>query len=322
MGVIRYKVNSGVLPMTVSLIGGEGTIINTHTAYDEQEFVGTFSGSYELKFVDSAGCEKVEIIAPCENCPGGYTPAGIGCEGEDIEDPVEITPLHPLVGKKLNVYTSGNVAFFSTMNYDGTGDYEWHSTSYWRNIPSNTTDGAMNRSAVWIADAQSNQDIKFSFCIDLNVEKIYYVGFGCDNEGTMSINGVEVLHQNTVAIATMFGNPSALDYNHKIWFIYPISLKAGRNIIEVGSHNIYGPAAVGLEIYNSSLLPLKAAANDTEANIIFRSRDLVALGKNAEQVLIGGTVVSGYECTSPGYSLSTCGPTPKCVKITKIDCPN
>ena len=328
MGKIVYEVTSGKFPITVDLAGDNvpGGLQNIHSSYGTYEFDNVPLGIYTLTFSDattSEVCEFVEVIDPCVSCPPGYVPIGNTCQKTDIVAATEYLPLRTLVDKRRIEYSSrGTLIFENDWTYGGTGTFEKISSTneYWTNDWTSTIRGPMNRSAVWVTPYTSLQDIQFSVCIDIALPKIYYVGIGSDNWSYIRLNGERILDQDLNAIAAMLGVTSNKDrppFNY--WFIYPIFLNEGRNVLEVGGHNEYNVAAVGVEVYDATPETLKAVTSDVELGdaLLFRAKQL--LGGYASYEWSPGSGYHGYECP-PGYALVTCEEPYHCVRKEVLEC--
>lgn len=337
MGRIVYTITSGELPITVNL-KQDGVIIytNTHSSYGTYSFENVDKGTedyvtfvidfYELS-TELCGTETITL---CVNCPDGWQMSGDKCIYYDEVEPTYTTPTYTIVAKNdddaYSIY--GAIVFDGGWDYNGTGDYERIlplTNTYWANTPYPSFTGVMNRTAVWASSTKTNQDIAFTFCIDIAVTKSYYIGFGCDNLGKIKLNGSFILEQNITNIKDMIianGDPTGqnpIAVTFKYWYIYPVEIPAGENIIEVFGHNIDSVAAVGIQIYNATRQDLFDATNENPLGdkILFSSEELIGEALNYEYSITDGH--HGYSCPD-GYALNTCGETPVCVKRIEINC--
>jgi hypothetical protein len=329
MGRIVYTITSGDLPMTVNL-KQDGSIIDTniHAVYGTYSFEDVDKGTetyltLTVEFIDSMDCYTSEIITLCVNCPDGYDQVGDKCIHYEEVEPVYTEPVYTIVKKEDDpayaVY--GAIVFDDGWNYNGTGVYERIlplTNTYWANSPYPSFTGVMNRTAVWASETKGDQDIGFSFCIDIAVAKTYYIGFACDNWGKIKINGTFILEQDRDDIMTMF-NTTDSGILHKYWFIYPVEVEAGRNIIEVYGHNESWIAGVGIQIYNATKKDLFDVTNENPlgSKILFSSEELVDSVLNYEYTPTEG--YHGYNCPD-GYSLDDCDGSPKCIQRIEINC--
>ncbi|MBC7088736.1 MAG: hypothetical protein H5T96_09780, partial [Tissierellales bacterium] len=265
---VQYTIDDGMLPITVELVGSGLT--NIHEVYGSYSFEDVPDGVYVLLFTDSGGCTYQANIAPCTNCLPGYTSVGDQCILYEEEEATFTSPTYTVLATSTNSsYGSYGTLLFSSWNYDGTGVYErWTTVPYWANNWTNV--GPLNRTAVWSSVTHSLQDIGFSFCIDIAVAKTYYVGFGCDNYGKVKLNGEYIIEQDVTALTNMIvtngdsydGAPDRIPFRY--WYIYPLDLPVGQNIIEVFGHNEYSVAAVGIQIYDTTPYELKNATSDAD----------------------------------------------------------
>lgn len=328
---VQYTIDDGVLPITVELLEGypadEPNVIvdsNVHVSYGTYEFTNIFDGQHTLRITDSKSCTYEAPVSSCTNCYPGYTPVGDLCVLYEEESPTYTTPTFSIMAKSPNSsYGSYGALLFDSWNYNGTGTYERLLNSYWRNDW--TVNGPLNRTAVWSSVIYDDQDIGFSFCIDIAVEKIYYVGFGCDNYGKVKLNGEYIIEQDVTALTNMIvsngdsydGYPDRIPFRY--WYIYPLTIPAGRNVIEVFGHNDYSTAAVGIQIYDATPSQLKIATSDADLGdkILFDSIDLVGQDLQYEYSTTNG--FHGYSCNE-GFALDTCGETVKCIKRDELAC--
>ena len=210
MGIIRYELVDGYLPMTVSLIGS-GAPDQVHASYGQYAFTGITMAN-TLLITDNEGCVKSIDVTKCVSCPDGYTSVVGGCEKTETIAPTNPTDPRNLV-KSTNIRygTTGTVVFSGGWNYNGTGTAFNHYTSgsFWINPiisggNGDTIHGIMNTNAVWSSLTLDNQYIGFPIYFTTVVEKTYYVGVGCDNIAEIKLDGVSILMQDTAALYAMF----------------------------------------------------------------------------------------------------------------------
>jgi hypothetical protein len=335
---IVYTINDGTLPIIVQVMDGITEVdSNSHVVYGTYEFNDVPDGEYTLLFTDADSCTYSSAIALCTDCPEGYESVGDKCVEYDVVDVTYTSSVYTVVKKSSDVaYSVYGLLIFDSWNYNGTGSFEWvnDSNTYWRNVPYPTNVGVMNRSAVWGSTTSNNQDIGFSFCISIAISKIYYIGVGCDNYSIIKLNGVSIIEQDVTALKSMFpplGMSGGTDdgVTFKYWYVYPIELSVGQNVIEIFGHNVTLVAGVGIEIYDATKQELINATSDTDlgsttridtdtkGKILFRSSDLV--GETLQYEYSTGGGYHGYSCPE-GYALDTCGETVRCVKKDILDC--
>ena len=247
-------------------------------------------------------------------CPSGYTQLGNICQL--VEETAATPPVYQdiLVSRTNVSYSAYGTAIFSSYNSDGTGTYSVVSLSntFWNNSAETTTNGPLNRSGVW--GARGSHEIGFTFQQYIPSSKIYYVGFGCDNIGSIKVNGTTIIQQDLSALNTMWGTTGD-NITFRYWYIYPVQLSVGLNIIELWGFNNGGESSVGFEIYDATSAELAAATSyvDLGNKLIYSTKDHIG-----DPVYLGSGGV-GYTCPE-GYQLSVENGDITCVKITNISC--
>jgi len=168
----------------------------------------------------------------------------------------------------------------------------------WGNPNSLTTQGPLNRCAIWtnpFSSTPTNTWIGFSDCLTgITTTKTYYIGIGADNEFRLVLDGVEIL--NTV------GNVWT-DQQFKWWHVYPINIGAGDHTLELYGLNLGSDAGFGCEIYDNTLEDLTGFTSYSQINVIYTSSGETTA--TIVQDLSGNYSSSGYTCPS-GYVYSTC----------------
>lgn len=340
MALIRYEVNSGTPNITVTLYRNvtEQLGQNVHTQHEEGQFsfTGVAEDDYKIIAVDADGCNYQIPIDYCV-CPDEtYTAVNNGCVKYEQEAAILREPLEPIFPKSYSNYAQyGSLIFEPGYNIDGTGTYERIDTSnpYWINcnqVACRYATGPLNRSCVWAEHIYPPQDIGFSFCIDLLQTKTYYIGMACDNWSFIKVNGQMVVDQGHAApngnlsealapLMAMLGQDSRVAFRN--WFIYPVELHSGRNVVEVYGHNhTQYLAGFGMEIYDATPNDLKAATSDEDLGdkLLFRSKSLV--GQYLDYTYSPSDGYRGYRCNTEGFVLNTCEGDPFCEKRIFIPC--
>ena len=268
---------------------------------------------------------------PCTTCNEGFTPTVGWCYKVETTTPTPpTTPRYLARANSGTTYANLGSLILDSYTSTGSGIIGTQLTStLWKNIAGNSTDGPLNRTAMWTSSYHiSNQTVGFSVCIDISTTKTYYVGCGFDNYGSISVNGTVVIDQQTDLAASMYASfaaqgitpapGSAGSTPFQYWWMYPIELTAGPNIIQIiglnGPTPIDSPAAIGVEVYDATQAELAAITTqiDLDAVTIFTTSTL-----DGAQVTVGNLGV-GYVCPS-GYQLSCTEPY-MCVKTTKEAC--
>ena len=231
-------------------------------------------------------------------------------------DPPAGTP-DTLVAKTFASYTTcGSYIYAPGYLSNGTGTSTQISTSnpFWINwngvtpcANNNTTSGPLNRAGIWASTTTDNQDLGFSVCLNLDEDKTYYVGIGCDNYGIIKLDGNTIVSQDVAALDIEYPAAGALSSTFKIFHIYPVNITSGFHILELIGHNVSSAAALGVEIYDNTSVEIAAATSYDDLNLIFSSKDYVG-----DTVQIDTN--SGYSCPE-GYTLSSCEFPYTCVQI-------
>jgi len=264
----------------------------------------------------------------CQSCPPGYTAVIGSCYKEIIVNPtVPSDPQYLYAKSNIRYGTVGTLVFAEGWNYNGTGTAYtlYNAGSFWKNplitsIYGSTTDGVMNKNAVWSGVTADYQTVGFPICIDIDEEKVYLVGLGCDNIAEIKVDGTSILMQDADALYTIYTDngwsiPAPSESTFRLWFIYPVRLTAGKHIIELIGHNTINVAAVGLDIYDMSIDALMACNSyaDMGVGLLFSTKNevgkLVKIGNEGQ----------GYTCPE-GYVLGYCDDNPMCYKIDYVPC--
>ena len=251
-------------------------------------------------------------------CPTGYSVYEGTCRKVSIlptTQPPSFTPLL-LVAKTYLQYSWYGVKIYNagySTNGSGTSTlYTFTSPdNFWQNNDSALDEGAMNRTAIWTASSYSYQQIGFSQCLDIAVEKTYLVGFGVDNYVTIKVDGEAVMDMAPVEDSVTF----------RYWHVYPVTIRAGFHILEVIAKNSESIAAVGVEIYDCT--PAQLMATKTQAQLdsytVFSTKDLRPVGTNPIVYSYTYSGTDGYPVID-GYSLVMCDGTPYYQKIEYSPC--
>lgn len=225
------------------------------------------------------------------DCPEGYilnTNTGL-CEG------IITTPIVPSAETRTacnavsDAWVNFGVTLYSTFNTDGTGISTLHhlTDTYWSNSAANTSNGVLNRVALWACDAAGlpqtssdylplDENIGFIFPIDVLATKTYYVGIGGDNKVRIRVNCQTIVDMDPLAMGVQY--PTAgISAPFKYWHIYPITLTPGRNVIELTGLNYGGPGGFGAEIYDNTAAEIIAATNGIGLNIIFSTANMIGM---------------------------------------------
>ncbi len=299
--LIEYKEDSAST-WIIPIAPPNPTTLNSYPLYLE---LGKF---YTIR-VSSVGhnCVKkyIYVFVPVgECCPAGYTLSPDGSYCYLIQTTAATPPSLPEAAAAVSdthFNECGSRVIDLGFTINGSGSYTAIPTSvpFWINgsggvcNPGNTSDGPMNRNAVWSTTAAfAGQTVGFTFCITITTPKIYYIGMSFDNYGQMSIDG------NTILLTDNFSTDPL-----KNWCIYPVFLTVGNHVIEVvginGPGGFPNPGAIAIEIYNNTRDEILSSIGYGSLNVIFKTSDYVG---QPIQIGSGGL---GYTCPA-GYSLILC----------------
>jgi len=244
-------------------------------------------------------------IIDCSSCSGtGWLPYdGDTCYREITTAPTAPTSTIPLIPRSAVEYSQLGTRFYAAgYTTGGTGTITTTSLTapLWFNSPNNTTNGPMNRCAIWYsAFTVTNTWLGFSTCLTgISQTNTYYVGIAADNEFRLVLDGVQIL--NTI------GNSMGPQDKFKYWHVYPVTIPAGDHTLELYGLDYGIIAGFGMEIYNNTLAELTAATTLNDIDIIFSSSGYTTA--DVVQTTGGVYLTSGYTCPS-GYVYSTCSGT-------------
>lgn len=241
-----------------------------------------------------------DCILSCE-CPDGFTmtPAGDEC--------IRVDSFAPAV----------NGTLYRACAADASVAYGWAGAQY----PGGLIDNALaffldrlNTVGVWACDPSTgavgtnpiDEWIGFSVCLDVEQGGDYVVGMAADNRLRFRLNG-----------APTFTLGSSATANFNYWWMNPITLASGLNIVELEGRNDGLVAAFGAEIYG----PFAAGSTATDAsmaalnypdNLFWSTLDVIG------QPFLTGQA-SGYSCPD-GYALNACEGEVLCTRIERVDC--
>lgn len=273
----------------------------------------TDSVAYILNAVWTGVWPPAPIDPPCGECPEGFTLNSITglCERREELEPT-CGPSYYTAGpgaKSVN-YSVNGARFYenatlrpfplshtSAANIEDAAAAPLNLVSTVATAPWNTR---LNDVGVWNSAANTpyNEWIGFTACLELVEEKTYYIGIAGDNYVRFSLNGTLVFESSNGSLDA-FRN----------WFMIPLTLPAGTNIIELEGLNLGLIAAFGAEIYDADLATLSAMTLPAQIDAV----TVFSTGN-----VIGSTFDLGEQsgCQCPeGYSLSTCQGFTVCVII-------
>jgi hypothetical protein len=310
-----------------TLIQGDATTIANHTIFstasleDDNTALVFDADSYGNKFDQSLTCSGGQTLEMCDGtpncgykpkgaCPEGYTASADGqaCVpiggGEDTASALGLTR-----AVQNAAYSLQGAAFYNadaTYNSRVTDPFWGSDDCGTINTRSSGLCGRLNVSGIWLNSAFDDQWIGMNTCLVVPQSKIYYIGYGADNEIRLYIDGNTF--PNPVSPAS--GSENFLD-----WKVYPVYLPAGKHILTIEAMNVGGGTdhAVGVEVYNNTLAELQ---NDA-ADIIYSTIKL--LDGKAHDTYVkeddeNGTIVrQRFSC--PSAKVNVCSDTLGCPAI-------
>lgn len=255
-----------------------------------------------------AYCLKNDVLS----CPANYTLTDAGCSRTQIQPATPPTGGTGTQGVATKVnseqWNNGGARIFAPgfpLNGNGTlvasltTPHFWvNGTTQWNNSTRNLLDSRMNVAGIWVLNGTAitgytpvNEYIGFSRKVTVTSARTIYIGMAADNDFKFLLNGVPLVDTSSAG-GNIGGAP-----NFGYWNIYPLTLRAGDNYIEMYAQNYGSVAGFAAEIYDCSLAQLQSATTEAGLNIIFTTRDVV--GQNFD---LGVTV--GYSCPS-GWSFDS-----------------
>lgn len=269
-------------------------------------------------------------------CPPGYelTADGQSCVQEITAAAVFVQPQPVSFSAYTNTaYGSWGVRIFKPNEWttcgtpiqSGSSSYDYivrcelvpspctanSSGAFWRNRLNNIGVWYSNNN-YWPGPANNNYPGTLCLCDTINVPttKVYYLGIGGDNRISVKVNGQ--LYVNNCGNVTGGTDTSAV--NFKWWNIFPVTLNAGPNIIELCNTNLSLIGTLGCEIYDMTLDQLTAVTNSNQLNLVYSSKEYHIGGPRE-----GTTFCSEWACPS-GFAIDLTGDEPVCKQILYTPC--
>lgn len=161
----------------------------------------------------------------------------------------------------------------------------------------------INKIGLWTSpDAPPSEWVGWSFCVNIPSTGVYTIGVAADDACRVKVNG------------NLTFSFDGAGWNFLAFRMFPITLSAGLNIIEMEISNFGGGSAtLAAEIYSASTSVISGITSESELlpYIVFSTGDY--LGQNWQT-----GEDSGFSCPS-GYALNTCDNPYTCVKISKAE---
>lgn len=237
-------------------------------------------------------------------------------------------------------YTNFGVAIYNTFSVNGTGTSTvYHTTdTYWSNPTANSTDGVLNRVALWACGADdnpqatdpmlpTNEYIGFIYPVNLLATKTYYVAVAGDNAVRIRLDCVDIVNMDPNAVGAQYSiGPEAA---FKYWHVYPVTIPAGHHVIELTGLNYGNVAGFGAEIYDNTKAQIIASTNGTGLNIVFSTADMIGTQLQVSNTFSGtcpdGTCIDfdtdhNLVCTSVDTISPVCDPCADTIVTDVLDC--
>lgn len=268
------------------------------------------------------------------NCPPGYdvTLDRLSCVRIFTTGYTTVSTDMPAPGGTDPAYGTNGFLIYNVNDYDTSGDvitnYAYNGGYFGLDSNMSPRDlfwaNRMNYIGIW-KQGEPRYIGVLSFCTTINAPttKTYYVGIGGDNGNSFKINGTTIVQQPLNQLS---------DFQY--WHIYPVTLNAGLNLIEISNQNTGGPGNFSGEIYNNTLSELTGATGTSQLNVVFSTGDYLPARsvsgittsgyRYIENTLQGNLYGQGF-CTNyycpPGYTLDTTNPlSPVCKLIEYTSC--
>lgn len=181
-----------------------------------------------------------------------------------------------------------------------------YSNTLWVNTsPASLSKGRLNSTGIWkCSDGNYTGTLGFSRQINIPTTKQYYIGIGADNTATFKINGTTIVAQNSSALGVQYTGVSDDTVTFRIWHVYPVTLNAGPNLLEISGTNSGGPGVFGCEIYDATESDLLGCNTESDLIpfLIFTTANIPTLGVGNYVADNDPFVVGSYTC-SAGYTL-------------------
>lgn len=167
--------------------------------------------------------------------------------------------------------------------------------------------GRLNAVGVWLNNSWGNNWIGMNVCVKIPVGKVYYIGYGVDNNVRIYIDGT--LWKEHVMV-----NDNDHRY-YSYWQVRPRFLSSGNHIVTIEAQNIvdqFNQRSVGLEVYDNTIAELKAHTLDT----IFSTIQLVNSSKPYDTYVkdANGNILYQHLKCGQG-SINICDDSPGCPAI-------
>lgn len=177
--------------------------------------------------------------------------------------------------------------------------------------------GRLNYCGVWPTVTNPapplNEWIGFTSCINTLSAQTFYVGIASNDFFRIKLNG-DILVESNLSLLTNGLSYYTYPLNYSTWSVFPITLSAGENYIELEGRNSGGTASFGAEIYSGDIATLSAITSQSvlSAYTIFSTANLTGL-------TFDNAGSSGLTCPE-NYVLNSCGAIEYCVRVYRNSC--
>jgi hypothetical protein len=149
---------------------------------------------------------------------------------------------------------------------------------------------------VTIKSASDDTWMTKTFCVDISAAQSYVLHVGADNNWKIKIDGQDFA---SCGYSYCFKNGAFMEQE----------FATGKHLVELKYINEGGPGAVWFEVFNNTLPEIKAAAQDSDLNTIYSTKNLV-----------GDFWDYSGEICPVGYAYDVCSQDKMCTKIEHADC--
>jgi len=233
--------------------------------------------------VEDAGHFYVGASGSTLSCDTGYSLIGNLCEITTtvVASQINNLPAFLPVSRTSDVYGQfGSVVYDAGYNVNGTGTFTaldpYLTNTVWSNpSPYTAQVGPVNRAGIWnsLGDGPYNEWVGVTKEINVPTTKTYYVGIAGDNAARIKIGCNLIVDFDPNAMAT--NHNTDIQVTFKMFHVYPVTLTAGKNYVELYGMNYGSIAVFAAEIYDNTRAELLAATSLSDLNIIFSSSSLI-----------------------------------------------
>lgn len=260
-------------------------------------------------------------------CPEGFTYNQISdtCEKTFVPIPAE-APSEELVS-----VTNPNWGVFGMFLYEDDYTIIGEATLY-NNSDNIFWKTRVNQLAKWSTNTGQplNTWLGFSFCVDIEETKTYYVALSADNMFRLSIDGTDVLlidnemtavsvYNSDIGTNVFLNRRQVLGHSSKHYdepydtgeigalvnlvynglHVFPVTFSAGQHYIKMQGLNTDGPAFLACEIYDNTADEILAATSTDDLDIVFTMENQDQFNTGEFNCPTGYTLSEGTLCDLP-----------------------